>query len=179
MPLISNQPIATQTLDRVSLAHISIEENKYSGRRWLDFYIVRGRLTDPNNEESFMEYKHPVTGEAAEHIRIEMGVHPRSHDRALGRCDTCGVWQYLQSGPCQQEGCAGTVKPYDGWARAVQLNWIFHLIKLTAYTFLTQEVAPTADDLSVTAPLLDAQFTPPTDEQLAPMRAAMAALFGG
>ena len=179
MPLVSNHPLETKTLDHESLAHISIEENKYAGRRWLEFYIVRGLLTDPNDENSFTEYKHPVTGEAARHLKVEMGVHPLAPDQALGKCDTCGKWFHLQGGPCQVEGCAGTIKPYDGWLRAIMLNRIYEMIKLCSYTFLTTEMVPDPTDLETMVPLWDAQYTPPTDEQLAPVRAALNALFGG
>lgn len=147
MSLLLNQPLNTHPIDRVKIASLKIEENKCKGQRWIEFWLVLGRLSDPTNPDSFMQCADPVTGKEARYIKLEHGFHPLAPDEALSKCTICGKWFRLASGPCPAEGCGGTLLAYDGWERAVSMITaggvsIFEEIRNLCYQFLISEEVP-------------------------------------
>jgi hypothetical protein len=147
MSLLLNQPFNLDPLDRVKLAALKIEENKSRGQRWVEFWLVFGRLSNPADPESFVQYVDPITGREAKYIKLEYGVHPLAPDTALGKCNICGKWFPTMMGSCDVEGCTGTIKGYDGWMRAVSIvtagnRTMFEEIRDNCYNFLINEIVP-------------------------------------
>lgn len=138
MSVILNSPHQSKTLDRVKIANIEVEYNPAQGRCWVIFWLVLGYN---DTEGNFVQHVHPETGSVEyRQLKIENGINPFDNS-ALGACDTCGKQHPRISGECDADGCAGTVKPYDGWNRLTQLNGIFEAIRATSYEFLLAESA--------------------------------------
>jgi hypothetical protein len=145
MSKLLRSPKVSQTLDRVRIASIKIEENPYIGQRWVEFWLTIGRLTNPADESSFIQHRDPDTGEDVfTYLKIENGMNPLQPGMALGKCGDCGAWAPATSGECA--GCGGTISPYDGWTRLVTLDspndTIRGAIAAIAYGFLTTEEVP-------------------------------------
>jgi len=114
-------PDPNSPLDKARVAAFKPELNKYQGRLWLEVWVVIGKLLDPEDEDSFVEYPVPGTGKAALEFKIEDGVHPLRPGTALGKCRTCGAWHPRTAGVCGDDGCEGTVVMYDGFTRVRQV----------------------------------------------------------
>jgi len=112
-----SHPDPTVPLDKARIASYKPELNAGQGRLWLEVWVVLGKLLDPEDEDSFVEYPVPSTGAAALEFKIEDGVHPLRPGTGLGKCDQCGEWHPRMSGPCGLPGCEGTVIMYDGFSR--------------------------------------------------------------
>jgi len=157
MPVRLTQPKATVTLDQAKVAAIKIEENPSQGSRWIEVWVVIGRLEDPADPTSFRQYADPDTGQlAAWYFKIEDGKHPQAPSQALGRCTepTCRAWTPGQvAGACPV--CGSAVAPYDGWTRltreAPQGASIREAIARSTYAFLLTERVP---DLATGLPTL-------------------------
>lgn len=104
-------------LDKALTVSFKPELNKYRGSLWVEVWVVLGKLYDPEDEDSFVEYVIPTTGAAALYFKIEDGCHPLRPGMALGKCGTCGAWHNRISGECGEDGCAGAVSMYDGFSR--------------------------------------------------------------
>jgi hypothetical protein len=147
MSYILNKPWNSALIDRARIASIKIEENRYMGQRWVEFWIVFGRLDNPDDLNSFKQYINPNTGEIAKYIKLENGCHPLVSGRALGKCDTCEKWKSYINGDCDTPNCSGIIEPYDGLTRLItaitegELS-IFEEIKNISYGFLINEEIP-------------------------------------
>ncbi len=147
MFIILTEPVQVPDLNRISIANIEIEHNPQRGRAWAEIWCVWGYLEEPGNPMSFVECKHPVTGEDATLFKIEDGHHPIAHDMALGKCPTCGAWHQRISSVCGVDGCDGDVAPYDGFTRVMAEMTadgedVGTAVQRIAYTFLLTEVIP-------------------------------------
>lgn len=147
MSVLLNQPKQTIELPRARVAAIKIEENPYRGQRWIEFYIVLGRVVGSN----FEQFAEPETGsEVYEYIKIENGLHPLRAGMALGKCDVCGTWFAKNNGACTEVDCTGTIQPYDGWTRLALAiitkgRSLFVEVQDGSYSFLTTEEVPDPD----------------------------------
>jgi len=147
MPVRLTNPLQSVTLETAQIAAIKIEETPHKGQRYVEIWVVFGRMEgDP---PVFVQYAHPRTGsEAAYYFKIENGHHPLEPSVGLGRCQNpdCHMWLRGQAdGVCQQCGIDG-VQPYDGWSRialaAPAGRTIYEAIGSAAYGFLLSEVVP-------------------------------------
>ena len=142
MPKLLREPKLSQILDRVRIAAFKVEDNIFQGQRWIEVWVVLGRLEG----EEFRQYVDPETGaEIFRYLKLEDGMHPLAPGRALTKCDECGVWGTLRGG-CQEDGCAGTMAGYDGARRFVltehQGPLTYVGFKQALYQFLAGEEVP-------------------------------------
>lgn len=153
MPLKLAEPKQSVAIDEARVAAIHIENNPFKGTQWIDIYVVLGREVDG----VWQQYVDPISEAIAQYYRITPGCNPHARPTffghgplgdgvALGKCNVCGVWHPIKSGPCSEEGCEGTVEPYDGFQRLVSLvpvgDTIYDAIKNAVYAFLTSEQVP-------------------------------------
>jgi len=142
-PLVElTEPKVSVELPLARIAAFKSELNPFQGQLWMEFWVVYGRLLDPEDPMSFQEWADPRSGERAVYFKLEDAMHPLRPGTALGKCDTCGSWHAKTggacaavvcdacgakgwtAGPCSEDGCegtmqpcAGTVAPYDGFSR--------------------------------------------------------------
>lgn len=153
MPVNLIEPKQAAVLDQCRVVNISIENNPHLGQRWIDLYVVYGRDVDGNWEQ----HVDPLDAAIAQYYRITPGCNPHARPSyhgqaalgngpALGRCDACEVWHVIAAGPCSEDGCDGTVQPYDGFSRIVMNPptgaTIYDVIKNAVYDFLITEQVP-------------------------------------
>jgi len=167
MPVNLTEPAPSIVIDKARIANIVIEHNPFLGQYWLLVYVVLGRLVDGVWEQR----TDPEDGATALFFRIQPGINPHAQKAypgqpapgagaALGKCDTCGAWHHQAAGDCTEDGCAGTIQPYDGFERlclaAPAGSTCYEVIKTAVYSFLTTEEAP--DPAGVVRPLLAASM---------------------
>lgn len=143
-------PKQTVSINRAKIVALKMENNPFLGTRWMDIFVVYCSETE--------QYSEPGTGALAQHYRIESGRNPHaqqiyfgqtpnSSDHALGLCDVCETWHNKAGGACQEDGCEGTIQPYDGLDRLCghtpeQGVCCAEAIFGSLYDFLTNEMVP-------------------------------------
>lgn len=147
-------PKQAVTLNQARVMRIDIEHNPCKQQIWIDLYVVWGYL----HEGVFCEHMDPETAAIAQYYRISDGSNPHARpalpgeDPAgngppLGRCDTCDVWHDRGlDQPCPEDGCEGTVQPYNGLTRLVSAlaEGVPELVKDAVILFRGQDGAPAA-----------------------------------
>jgi hypothetical protein len=154
-----NNPVQSAELDRMMIAAIKFENNPFIGQDWTEIYLVLGYYSTPGDETTFVEMAHPHTHGSHIFIQFEDGFHPERPGLALGKCDTCGKWYQAINGDCSEQGCSGSIGPYDGHTRfmqdACQAGESLSIAGLRiAYTFLLTEVVPDPDDYTTERPIV-------------------------
>ena len=153
MPVSLNEPKEAVVLDQVRVVNIAIENNPYLNQFWIDLYVVLGREVDGQWEQ----HVDPNDAAIAQYYRIAPGCNPHArpshfgqgrlgNGESLGKCDACGVWHDVLGIPCTEDGCDGTVQPYDGFQRLVMAvpdgATNYEVIKNAVYNFLISEEVP-------------------------------------
>jgi hypothetical protein len=122
-PLVLATPYSSVSLDHVKIARYLLEDNDTSGQHWVEIWVILGYLATPGDESTFIQHVHPISGDAAfGYMKFEDGFHPLNPSTALGKCDDCGTWYQQTSGDCTEQGCNGSIEPYDGYTRIMDEN---------------------------------------------------------
>lgn len=147
--ILLTSPLSYPNLDRVRVAAYKLENNIAEGRLWAELWAVLGYLEDDQDESSFRQVFDPRTGEEVFiYVKMENAMHPLRPGFALGKCSDCAFWYNRTSGDCDQEGCTGTVRPYDGMSRLLSVNLGAGThggqVETLVYLILTAEQVPDA-----------------------------------
>lgn len=149
MPHKLKKPLRTIELDTVRIAAIKIEDNPAKGSKWIEIWLVIGKM----NGDIFEQHAHPIIGtEEYKYIKLENGFHPLKSGSFLGRCEKCGEWT-LTENVCSETSCGGNIKPYDGLERLEKMIMrdvcFLESIKEQLYYFLLKEMVPDPDTSKV------------------------------
>ena len=152
MPINLTDPPQSIALPIGRVVAIKIENNPFTASYWIDVFIAFGHEIDGawrqhvDAQGAIAQYFRIAPGQNPTARPAFQGSDPASDGPPLGKCDVCGVWHVTATGPCTEDGCSGTVQPYDGMQRMCLIppsgSCNYDSIKHAIYSFLTTEEVP-------------------------------------
>lgn len=157
--IVLTNPITVRNLNRLKVQAVHYEANESRGQEWVEVYCEYGFLDDG----TFYDYPVPGTGTSLLYFKFENGVHPERPGMMLGRCSECNKWFFLNSGPCDEDGCAGRIEPFPCYSRfrnkidaSVERDVFLATEKFLTNSPGTEGIQfPDPDDINNVRPLVD------------------------
>jgi hypothetical protein len=111
--IVLTDTITVKNLTRLKVQSVQYEANQERGQEYVEVYCDYGFMDDG----TFYAYPVPGIMTSVKYFKFENGMHPEVPGMMLGKCSECNKWFFLNSGPCDEPGCAGVIEPFPSYNR--------------------------------------------------------------